>query len=47
MNDLKKPEGNKYVRNILLCLSLFLKSYDSEFTSQPIKFKIKDVIKNS
>lgn len=44
--QLQKEGQNKNSRNLILCLSLFLKSLDSLILSQPIRYKVKQLVKN-
>jgi len=46
VRELQKEGENKNCRNLILSLSLFLKSLDNLLISQPIKYKIKHLTKN-
>jgi hypothetical protein len=46
IRELHKEGENKSCRNLILSLSLFLKSMDGLLISQPIKYKIKQLTKN-
>jgi hypothetical protein len=47
ITDLEKEGVNRSSRNLIINLSLFLKSYDNLLMSQPIKYKIRQLIKNN
>ena len=46
IKELQKDEADKNGRNLILTLSLFLKSFDNILVSQPIRYKIKNLLKN-
>lgn len=46
ISDLEREESSKSSRNLILNLSLFLKSFDNFLLSQPIKYKVRHLVKN-